>query len=854
VILILVVSVLMFFYASISAGSMNTGINVNPGEASEPGFIFTDVSMDAGYYEDVARLWALGIVNGDGQGQFRPDDMLTREQFAILMVRASGLEEKANLLKGSIGFPDVPAGRYSSGYVNVAVSQGYIAGMPDGKFNPGQNITYAQVLTVLVRALGYRNEELAGMWPGNYIEKAKSIGLVQGLEYGNNDAIPRWVAIKLINRLLDAKMKESSSAQQAKTFGEYYGVCTNPESIILGNQNTHKSIGENQVLTDRGIFHANADTIKYTGRELEQGRKYNLTMVDDEIVWASDPLNEIKRITVISAVENKVSYYLEDKSIEEVYLSEQTTYYYNGSKQNFGAIKGMLRQNSSIVFAYDNDKNGYEYAAVFDPIYSSPEVKRDYESRSSSISIGSITIDSASIPVIKGGEAISIRGIKYGDVVYEVTDIWGNYKYIFVNEAKVFGRITGIIPNIIAASGLELDRIAYDLSSSFNKSKISGGKGSFAVGDSVAALLGINGEIVDILHPDELAASEHAFLLNYDILIPASGSLKNAAYNVRLFLEDGSRVTCKTDTDPSGMKGKFVKYARIDSQNVSLELPDSIDENVKKNFASIEGFYSECIILGNSHTFDYLSENQVLTDAGILYNVSNEPELELGNKYRAVIDGDCILLVDGKMKLLENITIKSAVDNRISGIMQGMAVNMVLPQKTVYYYNGVKQDYNNLKNILTANSSIIFAYNSDKTGYDYGVIFDPLYSKPVINRSAYTITTNVGSIELAAGDIILKNNEVVDASKIYYGDVVYKITDIWGGNRYILVINKRERGIISAIKPNILSPQYIQLKNVTYEFDKDMDFSKIYGGENPVKVGNTVTLLLGRDGKVVDIL
>ena len=124
----------------------------------------------------------------------------------------------------------------------------------------------------------------------------------------------------------------------------------------------------------------------------------------------------------------------------------------------------------------------------------------------------------------------------------------------------------------------------------------------------------------------------------------------------------------------------------------------------------------------------------------------------------------------------------------------------------------------------------------------------------MVNRSAYTITTSVGSIEFTAGDIILKKNEVVDSSKINYGDVVYEVTDIWDGNRYILVVNKRERGVVTAIMPNVLSPQFIQLKNVTYEFDKDMDFSKIYGSDDPVKIGETVTLLFGHDGKVVDIL
>ena len=814
-------------------------------------FVFSDVKKEAKYYEDVARLWALGIITGNEAGRFKPDDMLTREQFAILMVRASGLEEKANLLKGSTGFPDIPSTRYSTGYINMAVSQGFLGAMPDGKFNPEQNITYAQVLTVLLRSLGYKNEDLTGVWPINYIEKAKSIGLTEDLEYGSNEAIPRWVAAMLFNRLLDTEMKESSTQQQSKTFGEYFGVCLNPELIILGNSATYKGIEENQIITSNGVFYLNINTMKYTGRELEMGRKYNITIVDDEAVWASKPLNDIKKITVISAIGNEISCYLEDKTAESIILSEKLTYYYNGSIQNFSTIKENLHQNSSIVFSYKKDRSGYDYACVFDPLYSKPEVKKD---KSLSSSIGSITIDSASIPIIKNGQLIFVNEIKYGDVLYEVTDIWGKNKYILVNDNKVFGKIVDIVPNIVAANAIKIDDNAYNLCGTFDKSKISGGKWSFAVGDSVVALLGINGELVDIMDPMEAAVEDYAFLLNYSMLIPVSGGEENAVYTVKLFLADGTKATYKTDTNPQTMKGKYVKYTKLDKSTISLELPESIDETIVENISSAEGFYSECIILGDSKTFDNLLENQVLTDSGVLYNFSNDLELELGNKYKAVIDGDSILLVAGKTKILEGITVSSAIDNYITGKKQDMRFSMILPQKTVYYYNGVKQDYNNLKNILSANSTIIFACNGDKTGYDYAVIFDPVYSEPIINRSTYGITTKVGPIELKINDTIIKNNEIIDSSEIYYGDVVYEVTDIWGENRYIFVLEERERGVISAIKPNILSPQSIQLGNNTYEFDKNMDFSRIYGSDNPVKTGDTVTLLFGLDGKVVGIL
>jgi len=867
-------------YANISAGDSvnNSASDAIDGSDGDYNRIFKDMDMEAIYEEAVSRLFALGIVNGNGAGEFRPNDALTREEFAIIMVRASGLEDEAELLKGTTGFPDIDIGRYSSGYINAAVNKGYIGSMPDGTFNPYRPVTYAQVLTVIIRALGYSDGDLQGIWPANYIGKARSLGLVKDLQLNGNDSVPRWAATILINRLLDTDIKVASSSQQAKTFGEASEVCSNSECIILGNINTNINLKENQILTDKGIFYiddvnyissvnyiSNVDYIDedYLNNRvylddrvnLDLGKKYRLAIVNNKVVWASSLINEISKITVSSFVDNKIEYYQSNWMTGYMTLSENTVYYYHGAVQSIDKIQSILKQNSSIIFACNKDKDRYEYAVIFDPVYSRPEVKRDNEAKISSIgSIGSIHIDSGSIPVIKNGEVISIMNIKYGDVVYEATDVWGGHKYILVLEQKVFGNITGVMPNIMAANALELDGKAYDLSSSFNRNKLDGRKNSFVVGDSVIALLGINGEVVDILHPDNITAFEYAFVLNYSTLIPASDSSKGRTYTVKLFLEDGSKATYHTNVDPSGMKGKFVTYERISNQKISLEVQDNVSDNIKNNFITVPDFYTECIILGNSQTFDYLSENQVITDLGILYNISNEARLELGNKYRVAIDGDCILMVDGKMKSLDKVTVSSAIDTYISGKKEDKFIDMILPQKTAYYYNGIKQDYNNLKDILNSNSSIIFSYNDDKTGYEYGIIFDPVYSKPIVNRSGYTATVKAGSIELTGVDTIVKNDRIIERSDICSGDVVYEVADIWGRSRYVLVVDKKVKGVITAITPNILSPKYIQIDNINYQLDKNMDFSKIKGKSGFMKTGTRVTLLLGYNGKVVDIL
>lgn len=84
----------------------------------------------------VGRLNALGIVVGYGDGSFKPEQNITRAEYAAIVVQALGLGEAAKYVKGNTKFKDVKADHWASGVINVAVSQGILAGYPDGTFKP----------------------------------------------------------------------------------------------------------------------------------------------------------------------------------------------------------------------------------------------------------------------------------------------------------------------------------------------------------------------------------------------------------------------------------------------------------------------------------------------------------------------------------------------------------------------------------------------------------------------------------------------------------------------------------------------------------------------------------------------
>jgi N-acetylmuramoyl-L-alanine amidase len=115
--------------------------------------------LDDVYRDYVEAAYAQGWITGYADGSFKPYSTLTRQQMAIIMVRAMGWEKTALELSGGqindvlSAFSDHAAvSDVARPYVAVAVSQGLFGGDTGGRFNPKNGITRAQFCLVVFRA------------------------------------------------------------------------------------------------------------------------------------------------------------------------------------------------------------------------------------------------------------------------------------------------------------------------------------------------------------------------------------------------------------------------------------------------------------------------------------------------------------------------------------------------------------------------------------------------------------------------------------------------------------------------------------------------------------------------------
>lgn len=162
---------------------------------------FTDVT-DPEMAQAVEALSGLGIVSGDGTGAYYPDSGLTRSQFCKLIVLMEGHGDSVASSAYKTLFSDVPAGRWDAPYVNLAYSEGLVAGYGNGSFGPDDGVTVSQAVTIALRLLGYTDADIGPFWPEDYLARAEELGLLEGISSDGDHLLTRGEAAVLLYTLL----------------------------------------------------------------------------------------------------------------------------------------------------------------------------------------------------------------------------------------------------------------------------------------------------------------------------------------------------------------------------------------------------------------------------------------------------------------------------------------------------------------------------------------------------------------------------------------------------------------------------------------------------------------------------
>ncbi|WP_088892842.1 S-layer homology domain-containing protein [Leptolyngbya ohadii] len=135
-------------------------------------------------FSDITTHWAKAcilaiaerrILNGYPDGTFRPNNSLSRAEFAVILPIVF---PNAQPVRDPVDFSDVPADHWAYKGIRQAYANGWFSGYADGTFQPNQPITRPQVMAVLATALHFEP-------PANPMDILK-------LYFEDADQIPDW--------------------------------------------------------------------------------------------------------------------------------------------------------------------------------------------------------------------------------------------------------------------------------------------------------------------------------------------------------------------------------------------------------------------------------------------------------------------------------------------------------------------------------------------------------------------------------------------------------------------------------------------------------------------------------------
>lgn len=159
--------------------------------------------------ESIRHLAEQGIMTGYPNGNFGPDDLISRGEFATVLARFYGLEV------GQKRADFIDTGRHWAGAAIKAVSDaGLMNGIGGKYFAPDETVTREQLATVLARAqklqVGsvetlFKDDEMIAGWARESVYAARNAGVVAGYPNGNfgpKDVASRGQVAEMLFRLM----------------------------------------------------------------------------------------------------------------------------------------------------------------------------------------------------------------------------------------------------------------------------------------------------------------------------------------------------------------------------------------------------------------------------------------------------------------------------------------------------------------------------------------------------------------------------------------------------------------------------------------------------------------------------
>lgn len=324
----------------------------------------------------IFELMSLGVIRGDENGNLRLEDEINRAEFALVIARLIQCDTDVGVPNQ---FSDVLQDAEYAPAVNALASYGILDGDGDGRFRPQDSVTEMEVIKVLVSVLGYQIAAIEnGGYPIGYRIAAARIGLSVPREEGTADrnfVVQRAgeaLNIELLEPAYYGGEDKSYVITKDKTLRSILyqrgdrrvinetGVVTATRGAFFGE--SVPEIAENQIMINGKLYLCEkVNPEQYFGRQVEFFAEVNQIGGQGVILGIRQDKDtselQLTRHEIESIKKGSIRYYDEQSKSRERLISEDALLIKNGRRVAVWDEKTIELTNGSLTLIdHDGDK------------------------------------------------------------------------------------------------------------------------------------------------------------------------------------------------------------------------------------------------------------------------------------------------------------------------------------------------------------------------------------------------------------------------------------------------------------------------------------------------------------------
>lgn len=455
------------------------------------------------YEKAVSVLNALNIMNGDENGEYRLEDTIIRSELVKMAVTAMGMESAADSAAGIVKYDDVSAEHWASGYINLATSYGIIEGDGDGKFRPNDAISYREAVAVMVRAAGYESSaQLKGGYPNGYITVANENKMLPGVLGSVEKSISRGDVAILTNNTLEVKKMYQSGLGNSPVYTvsdktllsdnlsteKVSGQITAVGKVTLSGAN---AVNDNEIMINEKKYNCDEKILPgynvtaYIKKEKDENRVILIlpnTSKNNSIDITAETFGEVTK----KGENDAVTYYESENSSKSktAVIDKNAQMIYNNRNVPFDSDKMKLDGKSAYMTLLDSDGNSV-YDIVFVTEYKNIITESVSFDKIKGINGEIIDFDKIKYTLKSENGKIAVKDILKWDVLSVIKSPNDDYCEIYVTRKNIKGKISAINKDVYT-----VDNTAYKAAADF--------EAELKLGQWVELCLDMNGDIAAV--------------------------------------------------------------------------------------------------------------------------------------------------------------------------------------------------------------------------------------------------------------------------------------------------------------------------------------------------------------------